>query len=68
MYRSKGGLQTPVWEKEAVPGPGDESINFNRSGIMAFNYSEGQVYQQSTCRNLVAATSKVQNTMDANDF
>jgi photosystem II stability/assembly factor-like uncharacterized protein len=43
MYRSKGGLQTPVWEKEAVPGPGDES----RSGIMAFNYSEGQVYQQT---------------------
>jgi photosystem II stability/assembly factor-like uncharacterized protein len=47
MYRSKGGLQTPVWEKETVSGPGDESINLNRSGVMAFNYSEGQVYQQT---------------------
>jgi photosystem II stability/assembly factor-like uncharacterized protein len=44
MYRSKGSLQSPVWEKETVPGPGDES---NRSGVMAFNYSEGQVYQQA---------------------
>jgi photosystem II stability/assembly factor-like uncharacterized protein len=44
MYRSKGGLQTPAWEKETLPGPGDES---NRSGVMAFNYSEGQVYQQT---------------------
>jgi photosystem II stability/assembly factor-like uncharacterized protein len=47
MYHSKGGLQAPVWEKEIVPGPGDESINLNRSGVMAFNYSEGQVYQQT---------------------
>jgi hypothetical protein len=47
MYRSKGGLQTPVWEKETVPGPGEESVNFNRSGVRAFNYSEGQVYQQT---------------------
>jgi hypothetical protein len=41
MYRSKGGLETPVWEKETVAGPEDES------GIRAFNYSEGQVYQQT---------------------
>jgi photosystem II stability/assembly factor-like uncharacterized protein len=47
MYRSKGGLQTPVWEKETVPGPGDEWINFNRSSVMAFNYSEGQAYRQT---------------------
>ena len=39
MYRSKGGLQTPVWEKETVDGPGE--------GIMAFNYSTGQVYKQT---------------------
>jgi photosystem II stability/assembly factor-like uncharacterized protein len=40
MYHSKGGLQTPVWEKETVAGPGD-------AGVKAFNYSEGQVYQQT---------------------
>jgi hypothetical protein len=48
MYRSKGGLQTPVWEKETGAGTGDESINSNRPGVRAFNYLEGQVYQQST--------------------
>jgi photosystem II stability/assembly factor-like uncharacterized protein len=47
MYRSKGGLQTPVWEKETVPGAGHESMNSNPSSVMAFNYSEGQVYQQT---------------------
>jgi photosystem II stability/assembly factor-like uncharacterized protein len=47
MYRSKGGLQTPVWEKETVPFVADESINSTRPLVRAFNYSEGQVYQQA---------------------
>jgi photosystem II stability/assembly factor-like uncharacterized protein len=48
IYRSKVGLQTPVWEKETVPGPRTEWGNFNPSGNkMAFNYSTGQLYEQT---------------------
>lgn len=45
MYRSKSNLNTPTWEK--VPGldPHSNTIAFNRSGVMAYNY-EGNVYQQ----------------------
>ena len=52
LYRSKGNLKTPVWEKESVPDlqpeafwPGT-SIAFNRSGAVAFNYN-GQIYQKT---------------------
>jgi photosystem II stability/assembly factor-like uncharacterized protein len=44
MYRSKSNLKTPVWEKETVD-PRSNSIAFNRSGIMSYNY-EGQVYRK----------------------
>jgi photosystem II stability/assembly factor-like uncharacterized protein len=53
MYRSKGNLKTPVWEKENVPdlkGPSfwpATSIVFNSSGVMAYNYG-GQIYQKPT--------------------
>jgi photosystem II stability/assembly factor-like uncharacterized protein len=43
MYHSKGGLQTPVWERETVPGPAEDKS----APVMAFNYSEGQVYRQT---------------------
>ncbi|HEY5822832.1 MAG TPA: exo-alpha-sialidase [Cyclobacteriaceae bacterium] len=46
MYRSNSNLQTPVWEKENVPGPRSASIAFNRSGVMAYNF-EGQIYQKT---------------------
>ena len=45
MYRSKSNLKTPVWEKENVLDPRCNSIAFNRSGVMAYNY-EGQIYQK----------------------
>jgi len=45
MYRSKSNLKTPVWEKENALDPRCNSIAFNRSGVVAFNY-EGQVYQK----------------------
>ena len=45
MYRSKGNLKTPVWEKENVLDPRCNSIAFNRSGVLAYNY-EGQIYQK----------------------
>lgn len=46
MYRSPGNLKTPVWEKETVLDPRSNSIAFNRSGVIAYNY-EGQVYQKT---------------------
>jgi photosystem II stability/assembly factor-like uncharacterized protein len=45
MYRSPSNLNTPVWEKETGLDPRSNSIVFNRSGVMAYNY-EGQVYQK----------------------
>ena len=45
MYRSKGNLKTPVWEKENGLDPRSASIAFNRSGVMAYNY-DGQIYQR----------------------
>lgn len=45
MYRSQSNLKTPVWEKETGLDPRCNSIAFNRSGVMAYNY-EGQVYQK----------------------
>ena len=47
MYRSKSNLETPVWEKENVPGleSASTSLALNRSGMMAYNY-EGQVYKR----------------------
>ena len=45
MYRSKANLKTPVWEKENGLDPRSNSIAFNRSGVMAYNY-DGQVYQK----------------------
>ncbi|MEQ1588606.1 MAG: exo-alpha-sialidase [Cyclobacteriaceae bacterium] len=45
MYHSKSNLKTPVWEKETGLDPRSNSIAFNRSGVMAYNY-EGQVYQK----------------------
>ncbi len=47
MYRSKTNLNTPVWEKENELDPKSNTISFNRSGVMAYNY-EGQVYQKVT--------------------
>lgn len=38
VYRSKNNLTIPVWEKDTVPDPGNTSIIFNHSGIVAFNY------------------------------
>ncbi len=46
MYHSKGNLKTPVWEKENGLDPRSNSIAFNRSGVMAYNY-DGQVYQKT---------------------
>lgn len=52
MYRSKSNLKTPVWEKENVPdlqsasSRPSNSIAFNRSGVMAYNY-KGQIYQKT---------------------
>lgn len=45
MYRSQSNLKTPVWEKETGLDPRCNSIAFNRSGVMAYNY-DGQVYQK----------------------
>lgn len=45
MYRSQSNLNTPVWEKETGLDPRCNSIAFNRSGVMAYNY-DGQVYQK----------------------
>src|SRR6478609_9069658 len=47
MYRSQNNLKTPVWEKENVPNPESTSIAFNRSGVMAYTYDEGQIYQKT---------------------
>jgi photosystem II stability/assembly factor-like uncharacterized protein len=53
MYRSKGNLKTPVWEKEEILDVQNSSIVFNPSGTIAFNY-EGQIYQKT----VVAGTWK----------
>jgi photosystem II stability/assembly factor-like uncharacterized protein len=45
MYRSESNLNTPVWEKENGLDQKSNSIAFNRSGVMAYNY-DGQVYQK----------------------
>jgi photosystem II stability/assembly factor-like uncharacterized protein len=45
MYGSKSNLETPVWEKENALEPRCNSIAFNPSGVMAFNY-EGQIYRK----------------------
>jgi photosystem II stability/assembly factor-like uncharacterized protein len=45
MYRSSSNLKSPVWEKENGLDPRSNSIAFNRSGVMAYNY-DGQVYQR----------------------
>jgi len=46
MYRRKGDLKTPVWEKENALDPAGDSIAFNRSGIRASN-DEGQIFQKA---------------------
>jgi photosystem II stability/assembly factor-like uncharacterized protein len=45
MYRSESNLNTPVWEKENGLDQRSNSIAFNRSGVMAYNY-DGQIYQK----------------------
>lgn len=45
MYRSKSNLNAPVWEKENGLDPQSNSIAFNHSGVVAYNY-DGQVYQR----------------------
>ena len=45
MYHSRSNLKTPLWEKENGLDPRSNSIAFNRSGVMAYNY-DGQVYQK----------------------
>ena len=45
-YRSKNNLKTPVWEKENGIDPRSASIAFNHSGVMAYNYSDGEIYQK----------------------
>ncbi len=51
IYRSKSNLKTPIWEKENISDLQSSSseyynsIVFNRSGVMAFNY-RGQIYKK----------------------
>lgn len=47
LYRSKSNLNTPIWEKVQGLDPQTNSIAFNRSGVMAYNY-EGNVYQKKS--------------------
>lgn len=47
MYRSKSNLKAPVWEKVTGLDPKANTMAFNRSGVMAYQY-EGQVYQQKS--------------------
>ncbi len=47
MYRSKSNLKTPIWEKVQGLDPQSNSIAFNRSGVMAYNY-KGNVYQKKS--------------------
>jgi photosystem II stability/assembly factor-like uncharacterized protein len=47
VYRSKGNLKSPVWEKENIPGPKGSSITFNHSGVMAVNHI-GQIYKKTS--------------------
>jgi photosystem II stability/assembly factor-like uncharacterized protein len=46
MYHSPANLKSPVWEKETGLDPRSNSIVFNRSGVIAYNY-DGQVYQKT---------------------
>lgn len=46
LYRSKGNLKTPAWEKESVPVLRGTQIAFNGSGVIAYSY-DGYVYQKS---------------------
>lgn len=46
LYRSKGNLKEPVWEKEQGLDLKSPSIAFNRSGVLAYNY-DGQIYSKS---------------------
>ncbi len=45
LYSSKSNLETPVWEKENVPGLRSASIAFNPSGVLAYSY-DGHIYQK----------------------
>jgi photosystem II stability/assembly factor-like uncharacterized protein len=54
IYRSKRGLETPVWEKEIV--------SCSSPGIMAFNYSDGQAYQQTPAGTWLPIDAKFKTT------
>lgn len=62
MYRSKSNLKTPMWEKENALDPRCNSIAFNRSGVIAFNY-EGQVYQKISTGAWVPAYANVKKQL-----
>jgi photosystem II stability/assembly factor-like uncharacterized protein len=62
MYRSKSNLKTPVWEKENALDPRCNSVAFNRSGIVAFNY-EGQAYQKISTGNWLPVYANVNKNL-----
>lgn len=47
MYRSKSNLNVPIWEKVQGLDPQSNSIAFNRSGVIAYNF-DGIVYQRQS--------------------